>query len=47
MPAFETGAMTVVEYDGTKYLIGAFQDGVQNPLANKQYNIDELARGSL
>lgn len=47
MPAFEAGALTVVEYDGSKYLIGAFQEGVQNPLANKQVNIDELARGSL
>jgi hypothetical protein len=47
MPTFETGSMTVVEYDGTKYLIGAFQDGVQNPLANKSVNIAELSRGSL
>lgn len=47
MPTFEIGSMTVIEYDGSKYLIGAFQDGVQNPLTNKQVNITELARGSL
>jgi hypothetical protein len=47
MPAFEKGTMTVVEYNGLKYLVGAFQDGEQNPLANKQMNVSELARGSL
>jgi len=47
IPHFDIGTMTVTEYDGLKYLIGTFQKGVQNPLANKDYNTAELARGSL
>ena len=47
IPFFGKGASTVVEYDGTKYYLFSGQDGQQNPLANKDYNTSELARGSL
>lgn len=47
MPFFEVGAMTVIERDGLSYLVGAFQDGEQNNLANTAYNAGELARNSL
>jgi hypothetical protein len=47
MPNFEEGTMAVTEINGLKYLVGAFQNGTQNPLANSEYNISEAARGSL
>jgi len=47
IPFFDKGSMSLVEYDGTRYLVGSFTNGEQNPLANKDYNVAELARGSL
>jgi hypothetical protein len=47
IPFFKHGTVTVSEYNGLKYLIGVFQDGEQNPLANTQYSADELLRGTL
>jgi hypothetical protein len=47
LPLFETGTIGLIEQDGTKYLIFSATDGVQNPLANAEYNTAELARLSL
>jgi len=47
LPFFKTGATTVVEYNGSKYLVGTFQDGEQNPLADKEYLAAQLLRNSL
>ena len=47
IPRFKHGATTVSEYNGLQYLIGVYQDGEQNPLANTQYSADELLRGTL
>lgn len=47
MPLFQRGAMTVIDNDGVRFLMGVFQDGTQNDLADSEYNTAELARGSL
>lgn len=47
IPYFKIGSASILEHNGLKYLVGVFQDGVQNPLADQQVNISELARGSL
>jgi hypothetical protein len=47
MPFFEKGSTSVIERDGIKYLIGVFQNGTQNPLADSAHNAAELLRGSL
>lgn len=47
LPFFEAGAMTVIEREGTKYLIGVFRGGTQNPLADRDYVASEAARNTL
>ncbi len=47
LPAFAKGAITIVEQYGTKFLIFSGTNGTQNPLADKAFNLAEIARGSL
>ncbi len=47
LPSFSKGAITIVERNGTKYLVFSGTDGTQNPLADAAYNAAELIRGSL
>jgi hypothetical protein len=47
MPIFERGSTTLIDHDGSRYLVGVFQNGTQNELADAAYSAAELARGSL
>ncbi len=47
LPLFSKGTMSIVEKDGMKFLLFFGRGGTQNPLADKEYNSTELARGSL
>jgi hypothetical protein len=47
LPRFKQGCATLLEQDGTKYLLFSGTNGTQNPLADAVYNTAELARGAL
>ena len=47
IPFFDEGTLSIIENNGLKYLYFFGKNGTQNPLANSQYNLNELARGSL
>jgi hypothetical protein len=47
MPTFQEGTMTVLDHDGSRYLVGVFRDGVQSSLADADYNTSEAAAGRL
>jgi hypothetical protein len=47
MPSFQKGTMTTLDHEGSRYLIGIFQDGTQSPLADSEYNAAEIAAGRL
>ena len=47
IPLFGEGATTVIERNGTKYLVFSGKGGTQNPLADSGYSAGELVRGSL
>jgi hypothetical protein len=47
LPRFKQGCATLLEQDGTKYLLFSGTNGTQNPLADAVYNTAELARGSI
>jgi hypothetical protein len=46
-PSFKNGCATLLEQDGSRYLLFAGTGGQQNPLADSAYNASELIRGSL
>ncbi len=47
IPFFKEGDATIVEFNGSKSLIFMGSNGTQNPLANTQFNVEELARNTL
>jgi hypothetical protein len=47
LPTFKESCAVIIEKDGVKYLLFSGIDGAQSLLADPEYNMAELARGSL